>query len=73
MGRFLYWLILSLDACFRVKRYDVSSVLKDPIMDDGWAYFVADGPYKEFLKQFKEQTEVRSTLSNCDVVMIRFL
>ncbi|KAH8077049.1 hypothetical protein BXZ70DRAFT_902489 [Cristinia sonorae] len=48
--KFLYWLILCIDACFRVKRYLVSNTVKDPIVDDGWVYFVAEEPYKQHLE-----------------------
>lgn len=54
---------VSLDACFRVKRYDISDDNKDPVMDDGMAYFVKRGPYKEQLKKYKNQNAV-STLLN---------
>ena len=56
--RFLYWLFVSLDACFRVKRYDVSDEKTDPILDDGLAYFVPNGPYKEQVKKYKNQAAV---------------
>ena len=49
---------VSLDACFRIKRYDISDDEKDPVMDDGMAYFVKRGPYKEQLKKYKGQNAV---------------
>ena len=57
-ARFLYTQFLSLDACFRVKHFDVSSETKDPIIDDGLAYFVPDKPYKELVKKYKSQAPV---------------
>lgn len=58
-SRWLYTLFTSLDACFRVKRYDVSSEAKDPIIDDGLSYFVKDGPYKKVLAKYGDQNEVK--------------
>lgn len=57
-NRFLYTQFLSLDACFRVKRYDVSDETKDPIIDEGLAYFIPDKPYKELVKKYKAQAPV---------------
>lgn len=51
-----------MDACFRVKRYAISDEKKDPIMNDGLAYWVKDGPYKEQLKKYKNQPAVRTPL-----------
>lgn len=65
--RYLYFMFVSLDACFRVKRFDISDEKKDPIIDDGLAYFVADGPYKEQVKKYKNQAPV-STLHNVNVM-----
>ena len=62
--RFLYMQFLSLDACFRVKRYDVSDESKDPIMDEGLAYFVPDKPYKELVKRYKTQAPVSTSRSH---------
>ncbi|GJF00552.1 CxC2 domain-containing protein [Phanerochaete sordida] len=53
--KYLYWMYVSLDACFRVKRYDISDTEKDPVLDDGLAYFVKGEPYKEQLKKYKNQ------------------
>ena len=55
---FLYRHFVSLDACFRVKRFDVSDETKDPIIDEGLAYFVPDKPYKELVKKYKTQAPV---------------
>ena len=54
----MYWLFVSLDACFRVKRYSISDEKKDPIMDEGMAYFVPSGPYKAQVKKYKNQAPV---------------
>lgn len=54
----MYWLFVSLDTCFRIKWYDISDDNKDPVLDDGMAYFMKRGPYKEQLKKYKGQTAV---------------
>ena len=41
-SRFLYWLFLAIDACFKLKRHIVSSEKKDPGLGTGWLYFVED-------------------------------
>lgn len=56
--RYLYWLFVSLDACFQIKRYDVSDENKDPILDDGLAYFIKNGPYQTQIKKYKNQKPV---------------
>ncbi|KAF7795849.1 hypothetical protein EIP86_007016 [Pleurotus ostreatoroseus] len=53
--RFLYRLCISLDACFRVKRFAVSDETKDPVIDDGLAYFVQERPYKEQIAKYAGQ------------------
>ncbi|KAJ7086807.1 hypothetical protein B0H15DRAFT_923109 [Mycena belliarum] len=55
---FLYILFLAIDACFRLKRRLVSSVLKDPALGSGWAYFTEDAPYREFLLTVTDQKEM---------------
>lgn len=52
----MYVLVVSLDANFKLK-------LKDREFDnidlaEGWAYFVAETKYKDFISQFGDQTEV---------------
>jgi hypothetical protein len=56
--RFLYFLFLSVDACFRLKRRNVSNEAKDPGLSTGGAYFVPDGPFREFLLGVTDQNEV---------------
>lgn len=54
----LYTLYTSIDACFRVKRYNVSSEEKYPILDDGLSYFVKNEPYQNELAKHGAQNEV---------------
>ncbi|KAK7016228.1 hypothetical protein VNI00_018947 [Paramarasmius palmivorus] len=56
--KFLYCLFISIDACFRLKRKRVSSWAKDPSLQDGWAYFVEEQPYREWVLKMKEQKEM---------------
>ncbi|PPQ76066.1 hypothetical protein CVT26_004585 [Gymnopilus dilepis] len=50
--RFLYGLFLGLDANFRLKRKIVSSHSRDPGLSRGWAYFVEEDEFKDFLHRF---------------------
>jgi hypothetical protein len=52
---------LAIDACFRLKRKKISSWLRDPSIQDGWAYFIRSLTYEEFVKTLGKQTEVSST------------
>ncbi|THU88945.1 hypothetical protein K435DRAFT_678933 [Dendrothele bispora CBS 962.96] len=56
--RFLYFLFLAIDACFRLKRRLVSSEIKDPGLGTGWSYFVEDSPFRTYIKTVKAQTEM---------------
>ncbi|KAF7358779.1 CxC2 domain-containing protein [Mycena sanguinolenta] len=55
--RFLYILFMALDACFRLKRRLVSSDLRDPGLGTGWAYFVENEPYRQYLLTVTDQNE----------------
>ena len=59
-SRFLYYLILGIDACFQFKRRQVSNYKKDPELGPGFAYLVAWNSYKKYLRRFTDQAEVRS-------------
>lgn len=52
----LYTLILSIDANFRLKLKDRG--IKDPELGSGWAYFVETDPYMGHLDTCEEQAEV---------------
>ncbi|KAJ7015979.1 hypothetical protein C8F04DRAFT_983763 [Mycena alexandri] len=56
--RFLYILFIALDACFRLKRRLVSSELRDPGLGTGWAYFVEQEPYRQYLLTTTNETEM---------------
>lgn len=56
--RFLYFLLLCADACYRFKNRLRSSETKDPTLGPGWAFFNDHGPYLDFVKQYASQEEV---------------
>ncbi|TDL13658.1 hypothetical protein BD410DRAFT_735054 [Rickenella mellea] len=56
--RYLYSQIVTIDACFRMKRRNVSSREKDPGLGTGMAYFVEEEPYREWLARHKDQNEI---------------
>ncbi|OJT12474.1 hypothetical protein TRAPUB_10982 [Trametes pubescens] len=58
--KYMYWLTVAVDACFRLKRRDVSSTQKDPFLGNGWGYFVEDTGYHEVLKGYQDQDEMSS-------------
>lgn len=57
--RFLYIFFLAIDACFRLKRRLISSVLKDPSLGSGWSYMVETLMYRTHLLTVTDQKEVR--------------
>ncbi|KAF8868893.1 hypothetical protein BD779DRAFT_1614751 [Infundibulicybe gibba] len=67
--RHLYRLFLGIDANFRLKRKNVSSDEADPGLSNGWAYFVGETDFKEFLRDYGDKTvQARSTCSNHSAV-----
>jgi hypothetical protein len=64
LHRFLYWLLLCADACFRMKNKLKSSESKDPTLGAGLAFFTDHDPYIGFVKQFVNQDEVCSHRSS---------
>jgi hypothetical protein len=57
--RYLYNQTFGIDACFRFKRRQISSYEKDPELGPGYAYLVAWEPYRQYLRRFTDQQEVR--------------
>ena len=57
-SRFLYWLFLAIDACFKLKCRIVSSEKKDPGLATGWLYFVEVKPYRRYLLTVTDQKEI---------------
>ena len=58
LNRFLYMTVVALDANFRLRRRAISNEERDPALSSGWAYFVEDGPYREYLKDRVDDDEV---------------
>lgn len=58
-SRFLYSLIIAMDANFRLKNRARSSDVLDPGLHTGLAYFVENGPYNQHVLQFAMQEDVR--------------
>ncbi|KAJ3476825.1 hypothetical protein NLI96_g10890 [Meripilus lineatus] len=56
--------IYSIDANFRLKRKYISSILADPGLGTGWAYFVDDRSYKAYVKQHENDADQDATCSN---------
>jgi hypothetical protein len=54
----LYMLTVAMDANFRLKSRLRSSSNKEPTLGLGWAYFVDNGSYSEFIKDYVDQDEV---------------
>ena len=51
-------LIVAMDANFRLKSRLRGGVNKEPALGLGWAYFVNNSPYAEFIKDYVDQEEV---------------
>lgn len=58
--RFLYFLFLAIDACFRLKRRLVSSEKKDPGLGTGLASFVEDAGFRKYVLTVTDQKEMSS-------------
>ncbi|KAJ7164569.1 hypothetical protein C8R43DRAFT_1122450 [Mycena crocata] len=56
--QFLYILFLAIDACFRLKRRLISSDLKDPSLSVGGSYYTERPPYREYLLDVTDQSEM---------------
>ncbi|KAJ7251189.1 hypothetical protein B0H12DRAFT_1018742 [Mycena haematopus] len=62
--RFLYMLLLALDANFRLKNRLRANEHQDPSLGSGLGYFVEDTAYKEHLKNYVAESDVRG-VSTC--------
>ncbi|KAJ7118008.1 hypothetical protein C8R43DRAFT_1153763 [Mycena crocata] len=56
--QFLYIIFLAIDACFRLKRRLIASDLKDPSLGPGWSYLTERSPYREYLLDVTDQSEM---------------
>jgi hypothetical protein len=48
-----------MDANFRLKSRLRGSNDKEPTLGLGWSYFVDNGPYSDFIKDYVDEDEVR--------------
>ena len=51
--RWLNTEFVGLDANFKLKQFKVSSIARDPSLNDGRAYMVEDEKYSKFLSEFQ--------------------
>ena len=58
--RYIYLLILAIDANFRLKRRAVSNDARDPSLMSGYGYFVQDSSYREHILSHADQDDVRT-------------
>ncbi|KAF9457802.1 hypothetical protein BDZ94DRAFT_1285142 [Collybia nuda] len=63
-----YTLFLAIDANFKLQRKRVSSEERDPSLGSGWAFFVDEGKYKEYLAANWDYKQDRSTCMSHDAV-----
>lgn len=56
-ARWLYCLILVIDANFRLKLKE-KGFKDDPALGDGWAHWVSSKPYQAYIKEYGYQVEV---------------
>ncbi|KAL1658890.1 hypothetical protein GGF50DRAFT_131419 [Schizophyllum commune] len=66
--RYLYFLAIALDACFRLKRRQVSTAAKDPRLLDGGAYIVKSAPFEAWIKTAATQEETTSSCSGLSAI-----
>lgn len=59
MLRFLYMMIICMDANFRLKNQMVSNYSQDPGLGIGWAYMVPRKPYEKYVLSRASDADVR--------------
>ena len=58
-SRWLYMLIVAMDANFRLKNRLRKTTRSEPMLGLGMSYFVDDKPYTDYIKNYIDQEEVR--------------
>ncbi|KAJ7719391.1 hypothetical protein B0H16DRAFT_1739421 [Mycena metata] len=61
--KFLYMLILAIDANFRLKNRMRKNEHDDPSFGSGWGYFVEEGPYKKHLRGYVAEKDVSTCIA----------
>ena len=56
--RFLYQMLLCMDANFRLKNQIVSNYSQDPGLGTGWAYMVRREPYEDYVLSRADDADV---------------
>jgi hypothetical protein len=51
--------MVAMDANFRLKSRLRGAINREPTLGLGWSYFVNNGPYADFIKDYVDQDEVR--------------
>ncbi|KAM6501762.1 hypothetical protein JOM56_001739 [Amanita muscaria] len=64
---FLYTLFLAVDANFKLKQKNRG--IQDPELYPGWAYFVNEGPYQDFINNYIDQPEISTCQSEHDAIV----
>ncbi|KAF8442225.1 hypothetical protein L210DRAFT_3397494 [Boletus edulis BED1] len=62
--RWLYALFVAIDANFHLKRRAVSKDAVDPSLSNGWAYFVEELSYKQYLTKHSDTRQEKSLCSS---------
>lgn len=60
--RFLYALLLCMDANFRLRNNLVSNYSNDPGLGVGWAYMIPHGPYGDYVLSQADEKDVRLSI-----------
>ena len=71
VSRFLYAMLVCMDANFRLKNNLVSNFSQDPGLSNGSAYIVAHSPYEEYVLSQADSKDVR--VSNNKFVQLLIL
>ncbi|KAF7327202.1 CxC2 domain-containing protein [Mycena kentingensis (nom. inval.)] len=61
--RFLYMLVLAVDANFRLKNRIRPNEINDPSLGSGWAYWVEPEGYQEHVKKYVKETDMTTCLA----------
>lgn len=66
----IYTLFLAIDANFRLKRLAVSTDVRDPGLNHGYAYVVEEEKFKQYLKDYEDRVpaEPDTTCNHYDAI-----
>jgi hypothetical protein len=65
-------LVVAMDANYRLKSRLRGTINKEPTLGLGWAYFVNNGPYSDFIKDYVDQEEVGLMFSRDSIELTHF-